>query len=195
MNLRRFPLQSRTLRFIRVAPISFVFALLTASFAQAAADDDTAAQRQLREDRERFQREIERQRTESAIQAERARQAAEQQRTADELARLRAQQDRQSSELRSLNSTTRSLTESPASSYTTRLRTDAPASNPPPLIAPSDTPTPSATITPDFAITLLPDGRCVLHLKGRPPEIKSPAEVQSALQQLLSTSKSSAPSP
>ncbi len=198
---------SPSLQFARTHParlvLSLTLALLAAPFAHAA--DDTAAQRQLREDRERFQRKIERQRTEAAIQAERARQSADQQRTADELARLRAQQDRQASELRSHNANTRALTDSSTSSYTTRLRTAPPAATPAPqsppispsqspLISPSSSPTPLTTpppssapahITPDFALTLLPDGRCILHVKNRPPEIKSPAEAAAALQQLL----------
>lgn len=166
-------------RLLRLPPL--LLALIASSFAHAA-DDETAAQRQLREDRERFQREIERQRTEAQIQTDRARQSAEQQRTADELARLRAQQDRQSSQLYTLN------LNAPDSSSSTRLRTDPR----PPII----TPTPaSAMIAPDFAITLLPDGRCVLHLKGRPPEIKSPSEAQTALQQLLTASKPANHSP
>jgi hypothetical protein len=190
MNLRPVPELSRLHLLTRTLPAFVFLALVTAPLASAATDE--AAQRQLREDRERFQREIERQRTEAAIQAERARQSADQQRTADELARLRAQQDRQSSELRALSTTTRTLTESPSPIPAPRIATSAVPSASSQL---SPAVQPAAAITPDFALTILPDGRCVLHLKDRPPEIKSPAEAQAALQQLLAASKPVSPSP
>jgi len=180
MNLRRSPPSSRTLRFAHILSAFVVLALLTSPLAHAATDD--AAQRQLREDRERFQREVERQRTEAAIQAERARQSAEQQRTADELARLRAQQDRQSSELRTLTESTR--TTAPVVSPSPRIAT-------PPSTAAS-TNAAIATITPDFSITILPDGNCVVYIKGLPAEVMSPSETEKAFRSLLST-KSKAP--
>lgn len=163
-------------RLSRIFPV-FIYALTASSFAHAATDD--AAQRQLREDRERFQREVERQRTEAQTQTERARQSTEQQRTADELTRLRAQQDRQASEIRSLNETSRTRTSAPAFLPSPRIATpssvaDAPATS-------------VATITPDFSVTFLADGNCVVYIKGNPAEVCSAVEAEKAFRSLLDT--------
>jgi hypothetical protein len=170
----------------------FVVALLAISVVRAATDD--AAQRQLREDRERFQREVDRQRTDAQLQAERARQSAEQQRTADELSRLRAAQARQEAETRRLSEAARALTNAPSGNP--GPRSAATSSTIPPSAAAGDSPLfPSAAITPDFSVTILPDGNCVVYVKGQSPQVRSAADAREIFSQLLARQKPAASQP
>lgn len=161
--------------------ILFVF---SAAFIPATAQpsSETDAQRQLRADRERFSREVERQANEARIREERARAAASEQRTAEELERLRAQQSKQTRDAEALTQRERLRDSAPRPLYT-------------PVTAATDaTPRviqPAAGIIPDISVTFLADGNCVIYLKGRPPEVHTPADAERILGELLRTRSAS----
>ena len=181
-NPAKFPMRfPRLSRLSRAAQLLFI---ATTSFSFAIADE-TSSQRQLREDRERFRREADRQAIDAKIRADQARMAAEQQRTAEELERLRVQQERQTAENRRFENDVRARETAPA------LGTVPPATS---VASPAVVYTPaSVSVTPDFSVTLLADGNCVLYVKGRPPEIKSSAEALAAFQQLLAGKTETSP--
>ena len=143
----------------------------------AQSGNETPAQRQLREDRERFSREVERQANEARIREERARAAANEQRTAEELERLRAQQSRQAQNIESLGQRER-LREAPQLP-TPSLSVGTTADITPRVAQPA------TNIVPDVSITFLADGNCVIYLKDRPPEVRTPAETEKILSALL----------
>jgi phage-related minor tail protein len=157
---------------------SLLILLLTPVSLAAQTSAETAAQRQLREDRERFNREVDRHATEAKSRDAQARAAESEQRTREQVERLRSQQSAQAAETQAIRQRVNEQSTVIAPSIT---RT-------------SETTLPAASVTPDFSVTFLADGNCVIYVKGRLPEIKSPSETEKTLQALLkSRTKSSAP--
>jgi hypothetical protein len=187
------PLTSESLSGIALLPMKsrFLFLILLGlpaihipSIAQSSTE--TAAQRQLREDRERFSREIERQASEARIREERARAVASEQRTAEELERLRIQQSKQTQNVESLRQRERLREAAPLpTSSSIGVTTDLT----PRVIQPAN------NIVPDVSITFLADGNCVIYLKDRPPEVRTPTDAEKILSDLLRARSASSTSP
>jgi len=147
---------------------SLLILLLAAASLAAQTSAETAAQRQLREDRERFNREVDRHTSEARSREAQARAAESEQRTREQVERLRSQQSAQAAETQAI-----------------RQRINEQSAVIAPVITRSGETMPNVSITPDFSVTFLADGNCVIYVKGRLPEIKSPSETEKALQSLL----------
>jgi hypothetical protein len=136
---------------------------------EAQTSSESSSQRQLRNDRERFQREVDRQRNDAKRREENTRNTLSDIQTADDIERLRARQATQQSSIDSLNQ------RATQPSVETTVRSSE-------LSVPSIQ---HLDVSPDFAITFLADGRCVIHRKGRLPEVHTAEEAQALLKTLL----------
>jgi hypothetical protein len=135
---------------------------------EAQTSSESSSQRQLRNDRERFQREVDRQRSDAKTREANTRNTLSDIQTADDIERLRRQATQQSS-IDSLNQ------RATQPSVETTVRSSE-------LSVPSIQ---HLDVSPDFAITFLADGRCVIHRKGRLPEVHTAEEAQALLKTLL----------
>lgn len=125
---------------------------------------ESPAQRQLRDDRQRFQRDVDRQRSDAQAREVNTRAALTETQTAADIERLRARQAAQQRSIDGLSGALTSPTEETLrSGELTAMR-----------IQQSD-------VAPDFALTFLADGRCVIHRKGRLPEVHTLEEAQAIL--------------
>jgi hypothetical protein len=156
-----------------------ILLLLAAISLAAQTNAESAAQRQLREDRERFNREVDRQAREAKSREAQARVTESEERTRGQQERPRSQQSVQTAETQTIK---QRLNE--------RTVLGEPKTN-----LPSETALRPVAITPDFSVTLLADGNCVIHVKGRMPEIKSPSDTEKALQLLLKSHAKPAEAP
>jgi hypothetical protein len=130
--------------------------------------NESAAQRQLREDHDRFRREIDRQGSEAKAREATTRNALSEAQHRDDIERLRVQQAAQSAAIDRLNQT-------PIQPAAGTLRIQE-------TMAPSIQ---ISELSPDFAVTFLSDGRCVIHRKGSMPEVKSLEEAQVLLKTMI----------
>jgi hypothetical protein len=159
----------------RLLLVGAVFSMGLVLTAKAAGE--TPAQRQVTEQRERFQREIDRQANEAKAREASSQAALSEAKTAEQVERLRVQQTVLENRIRATPAP-ENITPIPV----TRVSIDRRAAD-----------MPVATVVADFSVTFLEDGRCVIYRKGTSPVVKTREETREILDTLMREHPATAP--